>query len=269
LLLDDSGGIRSFSSLVNNVNLPNANIAFRIKNFSNRINKAAAARAFAIHHPQTLDVLFWVPIDDEIRNRYAIVMNYDTDDTQPSGILTFRFSIKIMPQEDGTANKMRSQACGIEFGKRLWTGGYNGFLQEQYLSTMYDTEIIRFAYLSPIMNNGNPAQNNSAVMFNFLCDGGDQEFTATAFTLEMSRNNAIRRKLVRTEILRSLNVGSTALGTWILGTDAFPSDGPKILPFRPIGSGRYWQVQITGETSNSQVDFFGVEPILSVGGLKQ
>lgn len=259
-------GIRRFSNVANNANLLTGSLSRDVQDVINRQNKTYMERAFAVHHPSTLEVQFWFPLDSFTHNTSALVMNYGA--LYDNGIIPI-YSTKETPIENlASAATLRSPSCGILFNGTFYGGGYNGFLQDWYSTNKYDDEIMRFRILLPLISAGTPAQTTSVRKFEIICDGGSQEFDVSGAVYDTTQQQQTRRRTLLTQTKRSVTTGSTILGSWILGSGEFPSEGIQNIEFVPPGSGRYWQVDIQGNTSDSAIKFVGLLAILIIGGTR-
>lgn len=258
-----SDGIRRFSSLSTGSILSNGAVSFPISNLVRRINLSYAENAFAVHHPSTQEVQFWFPIDSGTQNDHAVIMNYNTESIQgtsqasnTSGTLNPIFSTK-----DGAA-----LACGIEFNRTMYGGGYTGYLQEHYSGNTYDGTAINWAYVGSMAGGNNPSQNCSCKKYTIITDGGDQKFTAEAYVLVGQLDGSTVWKLADSKAINYTSASVTTVDTWDTGTT---TTYPKFLDFGPRGSGRYWTLKLKGSTASEQVSFVGSMAFLTVGGLKQ
>lgn len=265
LLFFATDGIRSFSTLAQNANLLSSSLSYPIQDVIRDLSASSLDRIFSIHHPETLEVLFWFPRTGESHNRNAIVANYGLSSSNDANKFTPAYSIKQTPPE-GVA---RSPSCGIVYAKQVYCGGYDGHLQVHYEGNKYDTEIIQFQINSSLFTVNTPTQNSSARKFYFVCQGGDQEFTAAAYVYEFRKDGVMRKKQVASRLLTSSTGGSTILGGWILGSGVFASRGTQFIEFTPPGSGHMWEIEARGNSSNASLNLVGVLSILIGGGTRQ
>lgn len=258
-----SDGIRRFSSLSTGSILSNSSVSFPVSNLMRRINLAQAEGAFAVHHPSTQEVQFWFPIDSGTQNDHAVIMNYNTESIQGTS-QTSSNSKEIDPifsSKDGT-----EVSCGIEFNRTMYGGGYTGYLQQHYSGNTYDSGAISWSYVGSMAGANNPAQSCSCKQFTIILDGGDQKFTAEAYTLSQYTDGSTRWTLTDT---RNYDLPATAVNTiesWQTGTTG---TYPKFVNFYPRGDGRFWTLKLKGASTTDKVDFVGSMAFLTVGGLRQ
>jgi hypothetical protein len=258
-----SDGIRRFSSLSTGSILSNSSVSFPVSNLVARINLSKAENAFAVHHPSTQEVQFWFPIDSGTQNDHAVIMNYNTNTIQGTGQAANSNGVldPIFSTKDGAA-----LACGIEFNRVMYGGGYTGYLQEHYTGNTYDGTAIEWAYVGAMAGGNNPSQNVSCKKYTIITDGGDQKFTAEAYVLVQQLDGSTAWKLADTKAINYTSPSVTAVEAWTTGST---TTYPKFLDFNPRGSGRYWTLKLKGSTASEQISFVGSMAFLTVGGLKQ
>ena len=278
LLFVADDGVRTFSNLAINSNLLTSSLTFELQDLINSFDKQHLANIWAIHHRDTKDVQFWFPLAADGSSgqcQHALVMNYAANISGPQTTITPCWSTR-----DGTA-----VASGTEFPdqntgntlnplvKTFYGGGYDGLLQKHYNGNLFDTTPVPFQAVFALASNGNPALGQSVRKVVFLTSGGSQKFIANAYFYETQGDqygSTIRRGAPQSNTLLQAPSGSgTALGTWVLGVSAFPSDYTRLVDFEPSGEGRFLELQVLGNSSDHYVDLLGAEIILSGGGTRR
>lgn len=255
-------GIRKFSSLGQNATLSNQTVSFGISNLISRINKDKADLAWAVHHPQTQEVQFWFPIDSGTQCDHGVVLNYNTN--QLSSVATNLSTADIQSiwsSRDGT-----SISSGIDFGGIMYGGGYTGYLQTHYTGDTYDGGAISWNFVSQLVGANNPAQAISLRRWVILTDGGDQKFTAEAYTLTQRADNTTGWKLADSANINLVADSVTTVDTWSSGTT---TTYPKFIDFYPKGSGRFWALKLKGTSTSEKISLVGAIAFTGVGGLHQ
>ncbi len=245
-------GIRRFSGLANNATLLNATMTFDQSDIIRRINPAAAFQAFANHHRLTQEVEFWFPLDENIKCNSCLLMNYNTNSSSYESVEP------IWMTRDGTQVASMIEYNNIEYG-----GDYSGFIQQHHSGNLYDESPVPFTIVTAFMSPGDAMYDMQIDHMLIITEGESQQFTASAhFYQDMAGGRAIQRTLAtpNNQVLEAPVDAGTILGSWQLGLSAFsPGPGVKLLPFRPNGKGRWWELTIEGNKSNDAIDFIGVE----------
>jgi len=268
VLVHCTDGIRQLQSNVYFSTLVKSALTYPIHPFMTNLNQSQTQQAFVVENPRTLEAHWYFNSGSDVHNRSCVYMNYA--DLQPDGSGT-RFATREFPPESGGAETYQSPSCGITYSDRQWTGGYNGYLREEWVGNKFNTLGIDWKYGSPLFDPPTPAQEASGRGFYIICDGPSQAFTPQAFVWPgQSSDNNIRRVLMRPTLERTSDVeGETALGAWILGTSAFGGSQWQIFPFYPQGAGRGWDVELGGNTQNGDFSFVGIFSTLIGGGTRQ
>lgn len=245
-------GIRRFSGLANNATLLNATMTFDQSDIIRQINPVYAFSAFASHHRLTQEVEFWFPLNEETHCNGCLLMNYNTNSSsyesvEPIWMTRNGFFVASM----------------IEFKNVQYGGDYSGFIQQHHTGNLYDEAPVPFTIVTAFMSPGDAMYDMQIDHMLVITEGESQQFTASAhFYQDMAGGRAIQRTLAEPsgEVLTAPVDAGTILGSWQLGLSAFsPGPGVKLLPFRPRGKGRWWELTIEGNKSDDAIDFIGVE----------
>ena len=274
LYFPSTTGFRTYSSILNNQILNEDAISRKIQDLYNLIDPANFDKIFAVHHPSTQEIQWWVPLTtDNGVVQHAFIASYNNENSK-QGVIMPQWSTKSDVQI----------ACGIEFKGVMYGGGYgagtgiatDGLLQKHYSGNTYDGTPIKFALATALITMGNISQKCSMRNLSIATDGGDQSFTINAFVYR--RQTAIdgegagfsRVSAEPTNQKLSAGVGQvTQLDAWPLGVAAFPSTGPKVLDFQPKGNGNFWDVEITSTDDTDTLDYAGLQYTLSGGSLQR
>lgn len=257
-------GIRRFSQLVAGSSLLNSGVTFGVQDLINLIDPTKGQLAFAVHHPATQEVHYFVPANTAtVGPRYEIILNYNTDG-KPGEALTPIISTK-------SAYTGEEAACGIEYEGKMYTftntvGGSTFRMCQEYLGDTYEGTAISWEYFSPLIGANSPSQSASLRKLLVITEGGDQAFTASVFTLDTLANGATEYKA---RASRSYSVTASTItkyGTWASGTT---TTYPKLIDVSSDGNGRYWAIRLTGSSSSDKIALVGVQAVLTVGGWKQ
>lgn len=259
LLFLSTQGVRNFLNLVsNNVQSDDA-LSVNIEDFIALIDEDNAANAFAVHHPATREIQFWVPlIADGDTPKHAFIMKYLRG---PQGQLQPLWSTK-----DGT-----ECTAAIEFKRTMYGGNSAGVLQKHYSGDKYDTTPIVFNLVTGLINLGNIQQKCSIRNFGIITEGGSQKFTTHAYVYQRLEKEQHQRKIADPgDVIKQVfDPGGTILGDWDLGVDAFPGQFVRVLDFQPSGNGTFWELEIIATSDSDALDYSGLAYTLSGGSMER
>lgn len=259
-----SDGIRPFNANTTFSNLIASCLSFPVHPLITAFNRGQGAQAFVLDNPNELEATFYFCSGSDVQNRTALILNY-ADIT--NGLV--RFSQKQFPPAiNGQAPT--SPACANVYQGRFWAGGYDGKLQELYVSSLFGTTPAQHQIRSPLFEAPTPAQEASARGFWILTQGPSMTWTAQSIVWTAQANGlGIRPVNTFSQELSVQNDGTTILGTWVLGVSYFGGPQYQITPFSPRGGGRAWQIDQSGNTGQSDFCFIGVFSTLTAGGTRQ
>lgn len=258
LLFWSTDGLRRFSQLVTNANLINASLTFNLQDLVNRVSTSKFEKIFAVHHPATQEVQFWLPVDSDTNPAHAVVMNYNTRDPSSD---SYEQLNPVFSTKDGV-----TVTSGIEYSGTMYCGTSDGYLQTHYSGDTYDGTTIAWDFMTPLISANSPTQNASSRKFVIITDGPAQQFTAKAYTVDTLSGGNTEFKLRDSRSLSVATSSITKIGTWASGTT---TSYPHLIDFSSKGSGRYWALRLTGSSSGDHISLVGVQSILTVGGWKQ
>jgi len=279
ILFIATDGIRRIANSAYGANIVGSPVSYPVQDLFNRINRQALDQCFAINNRATQELEFWVPIDGDTQCHNAIVANYRTSTGQDL----------IFSTKSGI-----SGACGIFVSSAspggsyngMWIGGYDGYLQNWWTGfdngsgmtgpSDYGGTNIHWRYVTNIFGASNFAQNASMRKFVIVCDGGRQQFYATAYAYVTNSDGTTRRQNLETKYFPSYEqFVSPQIATWAENLNGGSTHThPALFDFAPRGSGRFWFIEIQGNYSGSlfsgdTIDIAGVQSLQVPGGLKQ
>lgn len=250
-------GIRRYST--NSISgLLNSRKTAVVQDLINRINRSAASKAFAFYHPATQEAQFWFPIDSDTTPKNCLVANFNTaeigsaDDADTRPIFSTKNGITV--------------PCAGETNGTAWAGTTNGYLMNLYSGDTYDGSAINWTFIGPMIGANNPAQSSSMRRWTIMTDGGDQKFDATAYTLTQRTDGTTGWVVADTASMSVTAESITAIDTWGSGTT---TTYPKFIDFYPKGSGRYWQLKLSGDATDEHISLVGSMAFVNVGGMRQ
>lgn len=258
LLFWSTDGLRRFSQLVTNANLINASLTFNLQDLVNRIPSSKFDKIFAVHHPATQEVQFWLPVDSDTNPSHAVILNYNTRDPSSD---SYEQLNPIFSTKDGL-----TITAGLEYAGTMYCGTSDGYLQTHYNGDTYDGTTISWDFMTPLISSNSPTQSASLRKFVIITDGPAQQFQATAYTVDTLANGASEYKQRDSRSLSVASSSITKVGTWASGTT---TSYPHLIDFTSKGNGRYWALRLSGSNSGDHISLVGVQSILTVGGWKQ
>lgn len=257
LIYLSSDGIRSYTAAVLGDSLVSTALSYTINDQIKLIDLQNAQNAHATNNPLTQEVQWWVPyVGDGSQCKHALIMNYSGQG---------RSRQPIWSTKDGT-----SVACATVFDGVFYGGGYDGFLQQHYLTSTYNLVPINFTYTTPLISL-NPMQKESLRKIVIITDGENQKFEVRPYIYVRLAGGATVRMSGQpaSAILQAGVAGGTILGSWILGTGAFPSNFVKTLDFSSGGNGIFWEFEIKSSSADHVIDLAAIDFILSGGGIRR
>lgn len=252
-----TNGIRTLTGLIVAANTSPEALSYPIADLVALIETDYAYKSHACHNSKTQEVQFWVPVTGSagVVNK-AFIMKYES--VSPL--------VPIWSTKDGTEVSASIFYKGVMYG-----GDTNGVLQQHYNGSTYNGTVYVSRLTLPLISVGNPQQKASMQKISTITDGASQKFLITAYTYTRHADESFKRIIARPGVveLEAPAGETTALGSWTLGSGAFPSDHPKILDFSPSGNGSLWDIEISCTASDHTLDFVACAYTLSGGSYQR
>lgn len=258
LLYLSNAGIRNFNGLAIGANLAPDALSYPIADLVSEVDIDYAHLAHAVHNPATQEVQFWCPINGgggQVKK--AFIMKYES----AGGAV-----IPIWSTKDGT-----EVSASIYFKTVMYGGNSSAVLQVHYSGNTYNGTTYNSRIVTALVGLGNVQQKCSMRVITIVTDGDTQKFNFTAYTYSRFEDNSFKRMPAEPNnaLVQTSGGSTTALGSWVLGTSAFPSTHPKLIDFHPIGNGSFWDFEITTSADDHALDFVGVAYTLSGGSIQR
>lgn len=256
LLYLSNAGIRNFNGLAISAVLAPDALSYPIADLVAELDLDYADRAHACHNPRTQEVQFWCPISGgggQVKK--AFILKYESAGGQV---------IPIWSTKDGT-----EVSASIYFKATMYGGDSAGVLQTHYSGNTYNGTTITSRVTLSLIGAGNVQQTCSIRNIAIVTDGDSQKFNFTAYVYSRLEDGAFTRQVAEpgNTLLQTTGGTTTALGSWVLGSGAFPSTHPKILDYQPLGNGTFWDFEISTSADDHALDLAGVAYTLSTGSL--
>lgn len=261
LLFLSTSGIRTLSSVVNNAVLVPDTKSTGILDYINLIDTDNAYKAHAFHNPKTQEIQFWVPLTGfNGECRHAFVCSYNNEWSGAGSI----FPVWSIKQGTGVS-------CSSVFKGACYGGGYDGLLQVHYSGDTYDGAPISFYLRNALLSLGNASQKTSVRNIGIVTEGGRQKFSIASYVISKKADGSWRRTQAKpgVKLLQALQAAATALGSWVLGQSAFPSEHLKVSDFQPRGNGPFWEVEVFSTASDDAIDYVATQFTLSGGSINR
>lgn len=265
-------GIRSFSNLTSSATLVPDTLTFGINDLWGRVNTNYTRMIFAVHHPSTQEVWYWLPVDSDTFCQHVIILNYNTDKNIDGT------TAPIFSTRDGLEG-----GCGTDYNGTMYIGGLfnastnttTGKLLNFYSGDTNNGLDILWTIMPAFIesNSQNPLQSSQSKRILILTEGGAQSFRAEAYSVSTNANDSSSRwDLVHMQRLSSGTGGSSGAfyyATWNL-TQLTATYTPHIIEFDPPGTARYWAIKLSSENPlHHHIDLVGIAQLQNVGGGRQ
>lgn len=248
-------GFRALSSLTLNATEGQDALSYEIQDLVALIDRDNAFKSHAVHNPATQEVQFWVPITgDGGIPKHAFILKYEPG------------MGPIWSTKDGT-----TVTASTNFKGQVYGGDDSGFLQVHYSGDKYNTANIVSTMALALVGLGSPQQKCGMRKITIVTDGGSQKFVFAANQYTRMSNGAFKRIRAKpgSKELSVAQGATTALGSWVLGAGAFPSNHIKTIDFHPLGQGVWWDFEISTNSSDHGLDLAGIAYTLKGGSLER
>ncbi len=228
-------GITSLSTATLQGNMISGFLSNRIRSLVNQLNPAKLSDSFAVHLRDRREIWWFVAEGSSSQNQRVLVYNYGIQNawSRRSGI---------------------TAACGAVIGRKLYTGGYNGFVFQQLKGNSYDGEAIPWSYRTPFYDFSNPRTRKRIKDVEIYL----KQISLMGITVKTGWD--FNRGSARQEI-RTLQVNpdsaSALFGAAKYGADTYAVIGSSILRFTPSGSGKLFQLEFSGQEAGKPVELQG------------
>ena len=239
-------GVTSLSTATAQGNITSGFLSDRIRPQIESLNRDQLQNSFAIHLRNRQEVWWFVADGSATRNQTVLVYNYGINRawSRRSGI---------------------SAACGVSMNGRLYTGNYAGIIQQQLRGNNYNGQPIQWTYRSGFQDLSEPRLRKRIKDIElFLKQISSVTVTANVYW-DFRRGSRYRQS-------RVLNVvpdaSSCLYNSAVYGQDTYNLAGSSILKFMPAGSGRYFQLELTGQDADQPVEIEGWTITALYGGYR-
>jgi hypothetical protein len=239
-------GITSLNTATEQGNMTAGFLSDKIRPQIDTLNREQLSGSFAVHLRGRQEVWWFVPGGSAVQNETVLVYNYGMNRSwsRRSGI---------------------TAACGLSMNGQLYTGSYAGVIQQQLKGNSYNGQPIAWTYRTGFNDLQQPRSRKRIKDIElFLKQISNVEVTVNMYW--DFRRGSIHRQ---TRLLSVVPDGSSSVfGTARYGEDFYNLAGSSIFRFIPNGSGRYFQLELTGEAANHPVEIEGWTITAIYGGFR-
>jgi hypothetical protein len=204
-----------------------------------------------IHHRQRQEIWWFVPGSGYNTNQTVLIYNYGAGEASGSafGAWSVRSGIEA--------------ASGVLLDTLFLTGNYAGQIYHQLSGNTYDGQSIPWRYQSPFLDFGNSLRRKRLKqLVCYIGQLGQVNLTLkTAWDFKRSQN---QRESISLSVSPS-NI-SSVFGSTSYGTAQYDSNALSLVSVTPNGSGKTFQVELSGNALNQPVDLHGYQLSAIVGG---
>jgi hypothetical protein len=235
LMVLSKEGITAISTATTQGNLTSGFVSNPIRSQLLRLNPFKLGNSFCLHLRWRQEVWWFVTESNTTLNQSVLVYNY--------GI-----------------NRAWSKRTGIEAlsglvseGK-LYTGNYSGFIHRQLTGNTYNGQPVPWTYRTGFYDFASPRQRKRIKDIQLFL----RQISALSFKVHCYwdfRRSAQQRETRQLSI--TPDASSSTYGLSRFGADPYHLIGTSVLQFTPSGSGRYFQMELTGDSTNTPVEIEG------------
>lgn len=239
-------GITTLSTATLQGNLITGFLSDRIRRQVERLNKTELRNAFVVHLRDRKELWWFVPEGSTTQNRLVLVYNY-----HQQGAWSRRTGL--------------SAASGVLINGRLFTGDYQGYIQQQLRGNTYAGQPIPWMYRTGFQEfSSHRVRKRIRDIEVYLRQVAELVLTVN-MAWDFKRGSAHRQS-------RNFTVqpdsASCIFGIARFGQDFYNQTGTSCLCLIPSGSGRSFQLEFQGQSVNSPVEISGWTITTIQGGLR-
>lgn len=236
LLFLSQDGVTSLTTATQQGNLVTQFVSQNIQPQISQLNRNQLHQSFAVHLPDRQEVWWAVPDGGSTQNQRILIMNYGT------GGITWSRRSGI------------EAASGALLNGKLYTGDYSGLMHQQLTGSSYNGEPIPWTYRTPFYDLGNSCIRKRIRDVELYLKQLNAMSISVKTAWDIRRNQASQTERVLTIYPDS---GSALFGTAVYGADLYGLAGVSIVPFMPDGSGRFFQIEFSGEAADQPIELQG------------
>jgi hypothetical protein len=239
-------GVTSLSTATNQGNITTGFLSDKIRPQIDTLNRSALANSFAVHLRNRQEVWWFVADGSATQNQTVLVYNYGVN--------------RAWSRRTGL-----SAASGVALNGKLYTGNYAGIVQQQLTGNSYNGQAISWTYRSGFQNFTEPRLRKRIKDIELFL----KQISNVAVTVNMywdfKRGSSNRQSRTLTVVP---DASSSVYNIAIYGQDVYNLAGSSMFKFIPAGSGRYFQLELTGQDVDKPVEIEGWTITTLYGGYR-
>jgi len=158
-----------------------------------------------------------------------------------------------------------SAACGLVSGDSLYTGSYDGFVNEQMRGNTYNGDAIAWTYKSPFYNLSAPRNRKRVRDIELFIKQLTQMNVTVKTAWDFRRGSSSRQS---TTLTVTPDQSSSVYDIATYGNDDYDVAGLSVLRFTPPGSGQFFQMELSGGEAGKPVEIQGWTITAIYGGFE-
>lgn len=239
-------GVTSLSTATAQGNIITGFLSDRIHPQIESLNRTQLQNSFAVHLRSRQEVWWFVANGSASQNQTVLVYNYGINRawSRRSGI---------------------TATSGLSMNGRLYTGNYTGIIQQQLRGNTYNGQPIHWTYRTGFQDLSEPRLRKRIKDIElFLKQISTVNVTVNGYW-DFRRGSRYRQSRI---LSIAPDASSCIYNTAVYGQDTYNLAGSSILKFIPAGSGRYFQLELTGQDTDQPVEIEGWTITALYGGYR-
>lgn len=230
-------GITAISTATVQGNLTTQFISRNLQPQVDDLNRQLLANSWAVHLRDRNEIWWGVTEAGSTQNQRILVFNYSNGKS-------------IWSRRSGI-----TAACATEHNGILYTGTYNGFLQQQLVGSSYNGDPINWVYRTPFYDFGTPRQRKRIREVELYCKQLATMDVTVNTAWDIRRNASAQQNRTLTT---QLHQGSALYGgTSLYGSETYGLAGVNVVTLVPNGSGRQFQLEFSGNAADLPIELQG------------
>lgn len=228
-------GVTALSTATEQGNLTTGFLSDRIRPQLDSLNRNLLPGTFAVHLRSRQEIWWFVPDGSASQNQTVLIYNYGVNRawSKRTGIIA---------------------SSGLVMDGRLYTGSYTGIIQQQLRGNSYNGQPIAWTYRTGFNDLDSPRTRKRIKDIElFVKQISNVDITVNMYW-DFRRGSSHRQ----TRVLSVIPDGSSSVyNVARYGQDYFNLSGSSVFKFIPAGSGRYFQLELTGQATDHPVEIEG------------
>jgi hypothetical protein len=239
-------GITALSTATAQGNITTHFLSSRIKTQIENLNRGKLSESFALHLRNRQEIWWFVADGSAIHNQTVLVYNYGINRawSKRLGIVA---------------------ASGVTMNGNLYTGNYEGIVQQQLKGNSYNGQPIPWTYRSGFYDFDNPRLRKRIKDIQLYLKQISHVNVTVNMYWDLRRGSQNKQSRTCTLVPDSASI---TYGEASYGEDYFNRAGSSSFKLIPAGSGQYFQLELTGNEVNRPVEIEGWTITTMYGGTR-